>query len=69
MPLVVLGLSHHSSPVEVRERVALPFASATSLARELLFDLLYIRDQRHARNKMAKSPVTECDAKIPARKP
>jgi glutamyl-tRNA reductase len=33
--LAVVGISHHVAPVELRERVALPFAEATALARAL----------------------------------
>jgi glutamyl-tRNA reductase len=33
--LSLVGISHHVAPVELRERVVLPFASAASLAREL----------------------------------
>ncbi len=35
MRLSLVGISHHVAPVELRERVVLPFASAASLAREL----------------------------------
>jgi glutamyl-tRNA reductase len=33
--LSLVGISHHVAPVELRERVVLPFARAVSLAREL----------------------------------
>jgi glutamyl-tRNA reductase len=33
--LSLVGISHHVAPVELRERVVLPFARAASLAREL----------------------------------
>ena len=35
MKLSLVGISHHVAPVELRERVVLPFAQATSLGREL----------------------------------
>ena len=35
MRLSLVGISHHVAPVELRERVVLPFARAASLAREL----------------------------------
>jgi glutamyl-tRNA reductase len=35
MTLVLVGLSHHVAPVELRERVTLDLAAATSLARSL----------------------------------
>ena len=36
MTLLLIGLSHHVAPVELRERVALPGSSAGELARELV---------------------------------
>ncbi len=38
MTLLLVGLSHHVAPVELRERVALPGSSAAQLARELAGD-------------------------------
>ena len=35
MPVVVIGLSHHSSPVEVRERFAMETGRIPALLREL----------------------------------
>ena len=35
MTLTLVGLSHHVAPVELRERVALPFERAVELAQQL----------------------------------
>ncbi|MGZ6099081.1 MAG: glutamyl-tRNA reductase, partial [Myxococcaceae bacterium] len=34
-PLVVVGLSHHTAPVDVRERLALPETSQTELLQAM----------------------------------
>ncbi len=38
MTLILVGVSHHVAPVELRERVAVPAAKASALARELAGD-------------------------------
>lgn len=36
MPLVTLGISHHTAPIEIRERVALPSGSHSGILKSLL---------------------------------